>query len=115
MVSLVTTDGLASKPRSLDCEPLCVENLVWSLPAGDNDDRWRTELPKLSSINSVRHNRRVQRMFQRRSALRPRATMRVKSQSGKNSFERYQGAREATLSSMSFHLLRYLLALAVSS
>ena len=69
MVSLVTTDGLASKLRSLDCEPLCVENLVWSLPAGDNDDRWRTELPKLSRINSVRHNRRVQRMFQRRSAM----------------------------------------------
>src|SRR6516225_6023451 len=68
MVSLGATDGLASKLRSLDCEPLCVENLVWSLPAGDNDDRWRTELPKLSRINSVRHNRRVQRMFQRRSA-----------------------------------------------
>src|SRR6516165_8596150 len=39
MVSLVTTDGLASKLRSLDCEPLCVENLVWSLPAGDNFQR----------------------------------------------------------------------------
>ena len=45
-----------------------MENLVWSLPAGDNDDRRRTELPKLSRINSVRHNRRVQRMFQWLSA-----------------------------------------------
>ena len=65
--SLVATDRLASKLCSLDCEPLCVENLDWSLPAGDNDDRRRTELPKLSRINSVRHNRRIQRMFQRRS------------------------------------------------
>src|SRR5205809_431589 len=35
-----------------------MENLVWSLPAGDNDDRRRAELPKLSRINSVGHNRR---------------------------------------------------------
>jgi len=102
MVSLVTTKGFASKLGSLDCEPLCVENLVWSLPAGDNDDRRRTELPKLSSINSVRHNRRVQRMFQRRSW--PAIPRYDESQ--------ITALAEATLSSMSFHILCYLLALA---
>jgi hypothetical protein len=50
MVSLVAIDGLASKLRSLNYKPLCVENLIWSLPAGDNDDRRRAELPKLCRI-----------------------------------------------------------------
>jgi hypothetical protein len=47
--------------------------------------------------------------------LRSRATMRVKSQSEKTPLSVTKALAEATLSSMSFHLLRYLLALAVSS
>src|SRR5215467_9468202 len=48
----------------------------------------------------------------RRGFLRSRATMRVKSQSEKIPLSVTKALAEATLSSMSFHILRYLLALA---